>query len=260
MHLLHGEPEWIEIFNRTSNSINLKNWKFSDAASTVTITNQDKFIDANSFLIISSDSSILNYYNVPSPIITANIPALNNTGDNIVIKDFNDIHIDSVSYLPNWGGNINGKSLERISVDGLSNNSTNWGSSVTLDKATPGKINSITPKDYDLKITSFESENEFGIIGKEIQFNVVVKNIGLNTSSNFNINLYRDANADSIAQLSELISTQQGLALITSDSLSFNFTTSDFLTGNNLFMAFADIIPDNDSTNNIAFKNKWSID
>ncbi|RPI61383.1 MAG: hypothetical protein EHM44_08760, partial [Ignavibacteriales bacterium] len=173
---------------------------------------------------------------------------------NVVLKDFNNIHIDSVSYLPTWGGNINGKSLERISVDALSNNSTNWGSSVSLNKATPGKINSITPKDYDLRITSFESENEFGIIGEEIQLNVVVKNIGLNTSSNFNINLYRDANADSIAQLSELISTQQGSALTAGDSLNYNFTTSDFITGNNLFMAFVDVIPDNDSTNNIAFK------
>ncbi|MBK7500060.1 MAG: lamin tail domain-containing protein [Ignavibacteriales bacterium] len=249
-----GEPEWIEIFNRTSNSINLKNWKFSDASTTITVTNEDRFIDAYSFLIISSDSSILNYYNVSSPILITNIPSLNNTGDNIVLKDFNNLHIDSVSYLPTWGGNINGKSLERISVDALSNNSTNWGSSVSLDKATPGKINSITPKDYDLRITSFESENEFGIIGEEIQLNVVVKNIGLNTSSNFNINLYRDANADSIAQLSELISTQQGSALNAGDSLNYNFTTSDFITGNNLFMAFVDVIPDNDSTNNIAFK------
>jgi hypothetical protein len=249
-----GEPEWIEIFNRTSNSINLKNWKLSDASTTITITTQDKIIDANSFLIIARDSSILNYYNVPSQIIAVNIPALNNTGDAVVIKDPLGILIDSVSYLPTWGGNVNGKSLERISVDGLSNNSTNWGSSVSLDKATPGKINSITPKDFDLTITSFKSDDGFGIIDEEIQFNVIVKNIGINISSNFNVNLYRDANADSIAQLSELISTQQGLALTTGDSLSFNFATSDFVTGINLFISIVDVIPDNDSTNNISFK------
>jgi hypothetical protein len=249
-----GEPEWIEIFNRTSNSINLKNWQLSDASTTITITSQDKFIDANSFLVIARDSSILNYYNVPSQIITTNIPALNNTGDPVVIKDPLGIQIDSVSYIPTWGGNVEGKSLERISVEGLSSNSTNWGSSVSLDKATPGKINSITPKDFDLTISSFKSENDIGIIGDEIQFNVVVKNIGMNASSNFNVNLYRDANADSIAQVSELISTQQGIALTVGDSLNFNFTTSDFVTGNNLFMSFVDVIPDNDSTNNISFK------
>ncbi|MDP2365479.1 MAG: lamin tail domain-containing protein, partial [Ignavibacteria bacterium] len=245
-----GEPEWIEIFNRTSDSINLKNWKLSDASTTITITTQDKFIATNSFLVISRDSTILNYYTVPSQIITANIPALNNTGDAVVIKDTLGIKIDSVSYLPNWGGNVGGKSLERISVDALSNNPANWGSSVSRSKATPGKTNSLTPKDYDIAITKFKSEYEFGIIGKEIQFNVVAKNIGLNISSNFNINLYRDANADSITQPSELISTQQGLALAAGDSLIFNFTTNDFVTGNNNFIAFADVIPDNDSTNN----------
>ena len=41
---------------------------------TITITTQDKFIDANSFIVISKDSSILNYYNVPSEIIVPTFP------------------------------------------------------------------------------------------------------------------------------------------------------------------------------------------
>ncbi len=56
-----GEPEWVEIYNRTDSPINLKKWKFSDAASTVTITNNDKIIPANDFIVLSRDSSILNY-------------------------------------------------------------------------------------------------------------------------------------------------------------------------------------------------------
>jgi hypothetical protein len=248
-----GEPEWIELYNRTVNSINLKNWKLSDASTTITITTQDKFVPAGSFIVISKDSSILGYYNVPSEIIVTNIPALNNTGDAVVIKDALGIKIDSISYLPNWGGNVGGKSLERISVDVLSNDPTNWGSSISTSKATPGKTNSLTPKDFDLSITKFESENEFGIIGEEIQFNIVVKNIGLNTSSNLNINLYRDANADSVAQPSELISTQPGFALASGDSATLIFTTLDFISGNNTFISFVDVVPDNDSTNNRAF-------
>ncbi|MBP1683527.1 MAG: hypothetical protein H6Q27_1091, partial [Ignavibacteriaceae bacterium] len=43
-----GEPEWIELYNKTNEVINLKNWKLSDASTTITITTQDKFIDANS--------------------------------------------------------------------------------------------------------------------------------------------------------------------------------------------------------------------
>ena len=252
---LTGEPEWIELFNRTSNTINLKNWKISDAVSTITITTQDRYVPANTFVVISRDSSILNYYNVPAEIIVTNIPTLNNTGDAVVIKDFNGIKIDSVSYLPNWGGNVGGKSLERISVDASSNNPTNWGSSISISKATPGKINSLTPKDNDLAITTFKCEDIYGVIGEEIRFTVIVKNIGLYTSSNFSVTLYRDANADSIAQPSELISTQQEFALTSADSSAFSFTTIDFAAGNNVFISFVNIIPDDDSTNNISFTN-----
>ena len=42
-----GEPEWVELYNRTNSPINLKKWKFSDASSTVTITTNDKIIPAN---------------------------------------------------------------------------------------------------------------------------------------------------------------------------------------------------------------------
>ena len=156
-----GEPEWLEIFNRTSNAINLKNWKLSDASTTITITSQDKFIDANSFLVISRDSSIRNYYNVPSQIIIANIPSLNNTGDAVVIRDFNGTKIDSVSYLPTWGGSAGGKSLERVSVDSSSNNPANWSTSKNIFNATPGTFNSVTQKDFDFLLTIFYLRQSF---------------------------------------------------------------------------------------------------
>ena len=248
-----GEPEWIELYNRTNNVINLKNWKFSDATTSITITNEDKFIDPSSFLIITKDSSILNYYNIQSEIIEANVPSLNNTGDAIVIKDVNNSKIDSVSYLPDWGGNISGKSLERISIDALSNDQTNWGSSVSTNKATPGTANSITPKDYDLTISSFKSLTDFGIVGEEIQFEVMIKNIGLNPSLNFVVNLYRDANQDSVAQTSELFSSQNGSGINSNDSTSFSLVTTNYLAGENVFIAIVDVLPDNDSTNNKMF-------
>ena len=112
-----GEPEWLEFYNRTNEPVNLRNWKLSDASSTITITDQDKIVAPNSFVIVTEDSSLLNYFSVHSEIIEANIPALNNGGDAVVIKDINNSVIDSVNYLPVWGGNSEGRSLERISVD-----------------------------------------------------------------------------------------------------------------------------------------------
>ncbi len=254
-----GEPEWIEFYNKTSQNISIVSWKLSDANTSITLLPEslldDIIVPANSFLVISKSEDISNYYSVPSEVFVTDIPTLNNTGDNIVLKDFYGTQIDSVSYQPTWGGNAGGKSLERISANGLSNDPVNWGSSISINKATPGSINSITPKDNDLTISSFKSENDYGIFNEEIQFEIVVKNIGLNTSSNFNVNLYRDANADSIAQPSEFISTQNGLLINPGDSSSFNFITTDFIDGNNIFISFVDVVPDDDTTNNFSYKS-----
>ena len=221
------------MYNRTSSPLNIKKWKLFDAASSVTITNDDVFIPANSFIVLTKDSSILNFYNVPSEIIKLTLPALNNSGDAVVIKDSIGFMVDSLFYLPTWGGNAGGRSLERISVDEGSNDPVNWGTSLSINKATPGIINSITPKAYDLAVTLFEPANEFGIIGEQIELNVQVSNLGLNQSQNYDVKLFRDVNADSIPQPSELISTQLGFPLPSGDSLIFNILTNDFVIGIN---------------------------
>ncbi|MGB5893028.1 MAG: lamin tail domain-containing protein [Ignavibacteriaceae bacterium] len=250
-----GEPEWVELFNRTSSQLNLKEWTISDLTTTVTITTEDKFIPPNSFVILTKDSSIINFYDIPSEVIQLNLPSLNNSGDAIVIKDSLDVLIDSVFYSPDWGGNSGGKSLERISADGNSNEPSNWGTSISQNKATPGRINSITIKDDDLTISSFIPTKDYGIIGEEIEFDISVLNNGLNQSQNFEVNLYRDVNADSIAHLSELIATQIGTALPSGDSTFFNFIANDFVLGLNYFISTVITSLDDDTTNNIAFSN-----
>lgn len=248
-----GEPEWVELYNRTNDPINLKKWRFSDAAATVTITSQDIFIQPKSFLVLTADSSILNFYNVQSPIVRLSLPALNNTGDAVVIKDSLGVIIDSVLYFPNWGGSIGGRSLERLLVNSPSNDSTNWKSSIGLVKATPGKINSITPKENDLSIARFFTSKPFSILGDSIEFNIQVKNIGLNSSSNFIVYLYLDLNADSIASLNELFASIPNSGLLVGDSITIKFWSNNFAAGPNHYIAILDVIPDDDSLNNKAF-------
>ncbi|MCH6574861.1 MAG: lamin tail domain-containing protein [Bacteroidetes bacterium] len=100
-----GEPEWVELFNRTSSQLNLKEWTISDLTSTVTITTEDKFIPPNSFVILTKDSSIINFYDIPSEVIQLNLPSLNNAGDAIVIRDLLDVLMDSVLYSPDCNTN-----------------------------------------------------------------------------------------------------------------------------------------------------------
>ncbi len=246
-----GEPEWIEIYNRTADPINLKNWKLSDASTTITITTQDKFVEANSFLVISRDSSILNFYNVSSQIITATIPSLNNTGDNVILKDFNSTIIDSVSYLPAWGGS-NGKSLERVSVDELSNDTNNWKTSISIFKATPGTYNSVTQKDFDCIADDILFIPKFPFFGDAVSIAANIKNIGKN-SAVFSINLYEDTNLDSIPDL--FIESLSNLNLASQDSSAYQFNFSlQNIQNKKAFYVKVLFTSDQDTTNNSIYK------
>ena len=249
---LTGEPEWIEVFNKTANSINIKNWQLSDASTTITISTQDNFIDADSFFLISRDSSILNFYNVNSQIITANIPSLNNTGDNVVLKDFNSTIIDSVSYLPMWGGSVGGRSLERVSVDLLTNDPTNWETSASIFKATPGTFNSVTQKDFDLLANDVLFNPQFPLLGENVNISASIKNIGKNTAS-FSIDLYEDTNLDSIPDL--FVESISNLTLASADSVVYQFSYSvQNLQHKKAFYIKALFVQDQDTTNNTFYK------
>ncbi len=133
-----GEPEWIEIYNRTTDFINLKKWKIGDNTSSVTITNNDVLIQPLSFFVLSRDSTITNFFPNLTNFISLSLPALNNTGDAVVIKDSLSVLIDSLSYMPDWGGSAGGKSLERILANASSTVKENWGTSQSIFRATPG--------------------------------------------------------------------------------------------------------------------------
>jgi hypothetical protein len=248
-----GEPEWVELFNRTNQAVNIKKWRLSDAAITVTVTTQDVIIPPNDFIVLTQDSSVLNFYSVPVQIVRFNLPVLNNTGDNVIIRDSLGILIDSLTYLSSWGGNTGGRSIERFSVDSSSTDQSNWATSTGIFKATPGRINSITPKENDLAIIGFAPRHQYSILGEDIEFKVQIRNKGLNNSQNFTLNLYRDINTDSIPQPNELMTSIVQNGIISGDSLEISYSTNQFDEGDNFYIAIIDVPVDDDSSNNIAF-------
>ncbi len=249
------QREWIELLNKSSNPINLKKWRVFDASSSALITNEDLILQPDSFIVITADSSIQNYFTIPSKIIKVSLPALNNSGDAIVIKDSLNFIIDSLFYLSVWGGNAGGRSLERISKENSSIDSTNWKTSISPLKATPGKINSVTPKEFDLAITSFKPEKSFVIIGESILFKATIKNIGLINFSTSNLLLYRDANQDSLPQSNELVLQNTLQQLNVNDSVITNLSTNVFDEGTNKYILKIQSVSDDDTTNNFAFSS-----
>ena len=182
-----GEPEWIELFNRTNLTINLNGWTVNDVFSTpVTATiNQDVFIQPNSYLVLSRNISIYNYHRViPSEVFVLSLPTLNNDVDGVVLKDDRGLQMDSVLYSNQWGG-TNGYSLERLSVNASSNLPANWGSSVDIEQSTPGRINSLTPKQFDLSVAEMSFNPRFPVDGDDVFINAFIKNNGSSSANNY---------------------------------------------------------------------------
>ena len=248
-----GEPEWIELFNKSETAVNIKDWSLSDARSSIKIIDTDKILEENDYLIISEDSSIFNFYSISSEVIITNLPSLNNIGDAVVIKDPSGYLIDSLNYLPSWGGNLNGSSLERVSVNDSSSSKENWRTCQSKFKATPGENNSVSKKGYDLAIKFAAPEQNHVIAGTSFKTDITVKNNGYNRSLNFIIKTFNDINKDSLGQENELIKQITGNSLNRDDSSIIQISTGSISMGKNYFIGLLETEKDEDMENNISY-------
>jgi hypothetical protein len=144
---LPGQPEWIELFNPHSISIDIQNWSVSDSdTSNNQFLAKDHFpVASESFVILCADSSILNYFDAANAplLIVKGMSRLNDDHDQVFIFDANENVIDEVFYESRWGGG-DGISLERINPNLASGDSSNWSSCVSMPLGgTPGRKNSI---------------------------------------------------------------------------------------------------------------------
>ncbi|KPK89422.1 hypothetical protein AMJ80_09800 [bacterium SM23_31] len=143
---LRNEAEWIELFNRGTSEVNLRNWRIKDKsrAEGAVIGQGDIIFPPGDYIVLTGDSiKLANYYPLSFTIINvSHFPALNNDGDEITVLDAAGRVSDSVEYNSSWGSNP-GVSLERIQVNASSNDRNNWGLSTSHEGATPGHVNSL---------------------------------------------------------------------------------------------------------------------
>ncbi len=248
-------PEWVEIYNNTGKNINLKKWRIGDKSSSVEIAYDDLFLPGDNYLVISEGETLLDSFQISSIQIVPNLPAFNNGGDKVILLDSLDNTIDSISYLPNWGGDEGGVSLERKSVTETSDDSANWDSSNDPHGATPGGINSISAKNFDLKILSFDIQGEYGIIGESQSATLKVINNGKSNSGIFSVNIFYDKNKDSTAQIDELILKREESDLAPGEVGTYVTDLDNYESGKNYFMAIVDYSPDEYRGNNISYLN-----
>jgi len=116
--------EWIELYNNTSSTISLTNWTLSGADGTPNITLSGSIGPYSYFLLERSDD------NTVSDITADQIytGALDNTGEDLSIKDSSGDLIDRVDCSDGWfaGDNTSKISMERKDPTAGGSTSTNW--------------------------------------------------------------------------------------------------------------------------------------
>ena len=245
----NDEPEWIELYNRSELPINIKDWRFADRTSKPKIIDSLYFIGANQFLILTEDETFLDYYEIDSNIIVLNLPSLNNIGDDLKLIDSLGQVIDSVNYNSVWGSE-DGYSLERINANVSGNDSSNWTSSTSKQFATPGQINSVTPKNIDLTICDFSRSKDYGVIGESLSVKINIKNIGLNLVNAFSLSIFQDVNLNGISENDELLDEISGNPLSIGDSINVEYDLIDFAEGENRYIAKIILDSDGNKENN----------
>ncbi len=141
--------EFIELYNRSNNPINLNNWSFRDNSSTLTPNIGNYLLAPDSFVVVCSSSNVALFSGLSNVLGISSFPALNDAGDNLYLRSNTTALIDSVNYLSSWyldpSKSNGGWTLELINPDANINcaAAANWKASINTSGGTPGKVNSI---------------------------------------------------------------------------------------------------------------------
>ncbi|MFL5730312.1 MAG: lamin tail domain-containing protein, partial [Cytophagaceae bacterium] len=145
--------EFIELYNRSADTIQLLNFSFSDGSTSASLPSLK--LAPSAFLILCSSSFVSAFSSYGNTAGLSSWPSLNNTGDSLVLKDAGGKIIHAVAYSDDWYRNTvkkeGGWSLEMIDPDNLCAESENWTASENDQGGTPGKINSVNARMPDLK-------------------------------------------------------------------------------------------------------------
>ena len=157
--------EWIELYNNSSFEIDLTGWKFNDGDDT---TNHglnvppdhggqgSMILPVGGYLILAehAETFLIDHSGFSGTVIDTAEMNLKNASSTVTILKViasDGTVIDEVTYYNSWGANGDGKTLERKSAAGGSNDPNNWAES-SAPGGTPGAANN-----WELSILRIDS-------------------------------------------------------------------------------------------------------
>lgn len=141
--------EYLEIYNRSGNPIDLNNWSIRDDI-TITTPNMGSYIlKPDSFVVLCSTGNVALFGALSNVLGVSSFPSLNNSGDHIYLRSNFSTIIDSVPYTDAWYRDAlkaaGGWSLELINPELPISCAPafNWIASSSANYGTPGIQNSV---------------------------------------------------------------------------------------------------------------------
>jgi hypothetical protein len=134
-------PEWLELANRSSASVNIKNWKYGHLDDSCLITASDFFVPANGFVVLAKDKALFSVKYPATLLVIQPVRwrALDNYYDTVYVWDSSGVLCESAGWDYHWVPSWTDQSLARVSlmISGLLPEA--W---VVASKASPGQPNS----------------------------------------------------------------------------------------------------------------------
>ncbi len=145
------EAEFAELFNRSANPVSLAGWKLSDPSSTATLP---AYILLPGNYVIITTNAAASMFSSYAVLGVSGFPTLNNSGDQLRLRDPTDQLIDEVIYTDGWYKDDDkrqgGWTLELIDLQNICGEEENWVASEDPAGGTPGKVNSVNANKPDL--------------------------------------------------------------------------------------------------------------
>ena len=145
--------EFVELYNKSTNTFVLNNWKFVNSTTIKTIPNYT--IAPNSYVILCDLNDTALYSPYGNVIGISSFSALTNGSDSLTLMHDNNNVLDIVSYDISWyQDNVKddgGWTLERINPDHPCSNAENWIASANPNGGTPGTQNSVFDNTPDIQ-------------------------------------------------------------------------------------------------------------
>jgi len=144
--------EYVELFNRSGDSVNIFNWTISAGAHTIRIP--EAVLGPGEYAVICDNQAYSRMASFSDRLIAVEMPHITNTGQVITLRSPSGMVIHSVDFSDDWYQDADkdegGWALEIIDPGNPCGSRSNWRASVDIRGGTPGTQNSVFASNPDL--------------------------------------------------------------------------------------------------------------